>query len=146
MTLKGVEMATEQERQPDSHQLDPKPLVVVSQAELSGQTAQTPGMKRVVAFNKDTVGAQRMWMGHVTNVANTRAGNHHHGEAETGVYVLDGTFRVYFGENYEEYVECNAGDYLYVPAWTPHYEANETSIDSHTIVFRSPDNIVVNLD
>ena len=33
------------------------------------------------------------------------SGVHHHGESQSGGYILSGQMRIYFGENYEEFVE-----------------------------------------
>jgi uncharacterized RmlC-like cupin family protein len=72
---------------------------------------------------------------------------HHHGEAETAGFVMSGRARIYFGEDYEEYVDMERGDFCYVPAYLPHIEANLS--DTEPLVFltcRTPDNIVVNLE
>jgi uncharacterized RmlC-like cupin family protein len=75
----------------------------------------------------------------------TRSAPHHHGEADTGSHILKGRIRVYFGDDFKEYVEAGPGDFLYIPAYVPHIEANETDEEAETIVVRSPDNIVVRL-
>ena len=69
---------------------------------------------------------------------------HHHGEAETAVYVLKG--RVYFGEDFEESVEAGPGDFVVVPVHLPHKEGNPYDEPAEAIVSRGPDNIVVNLE
>ena len=53
--------------------------------------------------------------------------------------------RVYFGENFEEFVEAGPGDFLFVPANTPHIEANPYDVPQEAVLARYPDNIVVNL-
>ena len=77
-------------------------------------TPQTRGMERRPGIDKSTAGAQKLWMGHVTCVPNELGPPHHHGEAETGAYVLSGHIRVYFGEDFKEYVDAGPGDYLFV--------------------------------
>ncbi|MFB6309950.1 MAG: cupin domain-containing protein [Salinirussus sp.] len=75
------------------------------------------------------------------------SGPHHHGEAETAGYVLSGTSRVYWGENYQEYVELEAGDMVYIPPYLPHVERNMSDTEPvEFVTARSPANIVVNLD
>jgi uncharacterized RmlC-like cupin family protein len=55
--------------------------------------------------------------------------------------------RVYFGENYEEYIEVKPGDYLFVPAYVPHIEVNMSDTEeAEFIAARTPGNIVVPLD
>ena len=71
---------------------------------------------------------------------------HHHGEAETGAYLLSGRARIYFGEGYQEFVDLSAGDFMFVPPFLPHLEANmSTTEELWWIACRSPENIVVNL-
>ena len=108
-------------------------------------TVQTRGMERRPGIDANTAGAKRIWMGHVTCVANELGPPHHHGEAETAAYVLSGQIRVYFGKDFKEYVDAGPGDYIFVPAYTPHIEGNVTDEPAESILTRSPDNIVVNL-
>lgn len=71
---------------------------------------------------------------------------HHHGEAETGAYVLSGRARIYFGENYQEFVDLSEGDFMFVPPFLPDLEANMSTTDElWWIACRSPENIIVNL-
>ena len=49
---------------------------------------------------------------------------HHHGEAETGGYVLSGRARIYFGEKFADYVDMAEGDWVFVPPFMPHVECN----------------------
>ena len=107
-------------------------------------TPQTRGMERRPGIDGNT-GAKRIWMGHVTCVPNELGPPHHHGEAETAAYVLSGRVRVYFGEDYKEYVDAGPGDYIFVPAHLPHIEGNVTDEPAEAVLTRSPDNIVVNL-
>lgn len=76
-----------------------------------------------------------------------RTGIHHHGEQETIVYVLEGSSTVRWGEHGESQATVNAGDFLHVPAWTPHMEINPSDDRPFRwIVVRStPEPIVVNL-
>ena len=70
---------------------------------------------------------------------------HHHGEAETAAYVLKGRIRVYFGEDFKEYVEAGPGDFIFVPAHMHHIEGNPYDEPAEAILSRGPDNIVINL-
>jgi uncharacterized RmlC-like cupin family protein len=65
---------------------------------------------------------------------------HHHGEAETAVYVLKGRVRVYFGEDLKEPIETGPGNYFFVPPNTHHIEGNSYDEPAEAIVSRSPDN------
>ena len=121
-----------------------KPYVVQGPQDAS-TTTQTPGMERRPGITADTAGASRIWLGLVTAAPNEAGPPHHHGEAETAAYVLSGRVRVYFGENFEEFIEAGPGEFLFVPAHIPHVEANPYDEPSQAVLSRSPDNIVVNL-
>jgi uncharacterized RmlC-like cupin family protein len=104
----------------------------------------TPGMHRVVGISDKSSSASKVWMGYGEAKAGTTSAKHHHGEAETASYILSGRQRVYWGDDYEQYIEATAGDFLFVPSEIHHYE--ECLEDTSAIVMRSPDNIVVSLD
>ena len=120
-----------------------KPFVVKAQP--PSTTVQTRGMERVPGVTADTVGASRLWLGTVTAAPNEKGPPHHHGEAETGVYVLRGRLRVYFGEDFKEFVEAGPGDFIWVPPYVHHVEENPYDDEYEAVLARSPDNIVVNL-
>lgn len=124
-----------------------KEVVAVTAEELSDDTAQTEGLPRLDGVSGDTTDAESIWMGRPTGPPGMDSGPHHHGEAETAGYVLSGTTRVYWGEDYEEYVELETGDMVYVPPYLPHVERNMSDTEPvEFVTARSPANIVVNLD
>ena len=118
---------------------------VVHGAQDPSTTTQTRGMIRKPGIDANTVGAGKIWLGHVTCLPNTLGPPHHHGEAETAAFVLSGQVRVYFGENFEEYVDAGPGDFIFVPAHMPHIEGNVTDEPAEAVLSRGPDNIVINL-
>ena len=121
-----------------------KPMVLHGTQPLD-TTPQTRGMERRPGIDNNTTGASKIWMGRVTCVPNTLGPVHHHGDAETAAYVLSGSIRVYFGEDFKEYIDAGPGDYIYVPANTVHIEGNVTDEPAEAVLTRGPDNIVVNL-
>ena len=122
-----------------------KDIKVVHGTVSSDTTAQTRGMLRKPGVDKNTVGASKIWLGHVACTPNTMGPPHHHGEAETAAYVLNGHIRVYYGEDFKEFVEAGPGDFIYVPANFDHIEGNPYDEPAEAILSRSPDNIVINL-
>jgi uncharacterized RmlC-like cupin family protein len=59
---------------------------------------------------------------------------------------LSGRARIYFGEGFQDYLEIAEGDFMFVPPYLPHLEANmSTTEELWWLVCRSPENIVVNL-
>ena len=102
---------------------------------------------RVSGVGPQHTEATKIWFGQVSNSPGYRSLPHHHGEAETGGYVLRGHGRIYFGEGYREFIDMTAGDWVFVPPFMPHVEANMSTTDELVwLTARTPDNIVVNLD
>ena len=62
----------------------------VPASELDRDTAQTSGMLRLSAISAHRVGSQKLWMGQTHVGPAQRSGDHHHGEAETAIYVVSG--------------------------------------------------------
>ena len=116
-------------------------IKVVRANELDSSTNQTENLPRMTGVN-----APNLWMGRVIGEPGKDSGAHHHGEAQTGGYILSGHTRIYFGKNYEEYVELGPGDFVNVPPYVPHIERNLSNTEPVVfITARNPSNIVVNL-
>jgi uncharacterized RmlC-like cupin family protein len=127
-------------------------LYQVAPVALSGQTAQTSGMRRLSAISGDTVGSRDLWMGQTHVSPSTASANHHHGVSETGIYVVSGhpEFVVLdetAGEPAERHLRTSPGDYIYVPPWVPHREENpDPDHEAIIVVARTTQEaIVVNL-
>lgn len=109
-------------------------------------TGQSGGAVRVSGVSVQHTPATKLWFGKVFNEPGYRSFPHHHGEAETGGYVLTGKGRIYFGENYSEYLDMVEGDFVFVPPFMPHVEANmSTTEELIWLTTRTPENIVINL-
>ncbi len=123
-------------------------LVHVRGGELSGDTGQTPGMTRLEAISGKNAGSSKVWMGQTRVAPGTSSGDHHHGEAETAIYVLSGNPAFVFArDGREERLETEPGDYIFVPPYVPHREENPGSEEAVVIIARSSQEaIVVNLD
>jgi uncharacterized RmlC-like cupin family protein len=60
--------------------------------------------------------------------------------------VLQGRGRIYYGEGYSEWIDMEEGDFVFVPPFMPHVEANlSTENDLVWLTTRTPENIVINL-
>src|SRR5450759_1449001 len=85
---------------------------VPSEACSSG-TAQTSGMTRLAALSGDTVGSKAIWMGETHVAPGIASGPHHHGESETGIYVVSGHPEfIYSDSGREVRVRTKPGDYI----------------------------------
>src|SRR5512146_465856 len=111
-----------------------------------GAAADSGGAIRVSGVSVQHTPATRLWFGKVSNEAGYRSVPHHHGEAETGGYVLSGRARIYFGEKFEDSLDMEEGDWVFVPPFLPHVECNLARNRPLTwMTTRTPENIVVNL-
>jgi uncharacterized RmlC-like cupin family protein len=122
----------------------------VRAAELDRDTAQTPGMDRRSAISAHRVGSAKLWMGQTHVAPAQRSGDHHHGEAETAIYVVSGKPEfVFLDEQSGEEVRLRPepGDYVFVPPYTPHREENnDPELEAVVVLARSTQEaIVVNL-
>jgi uncharacterized RmlC-like cupin family protein len=124
---------------------DVKPIVTQRGHEFDN-TGQSGGAHRVSGVDTTHTPATRIWFGKVSNEPGFRSLPHHHGEAETGGYVLTGHARIYFGDGYSEYLDMSEGDFVFVPPFMPHVEANMSTTEELVwLTARTPENIVVNL-
>jgi len=127
-------------------------LFQVTPSGLSPDTAQTGGMRRVEAISGTTVGSAGLWMGQTHVAPAVSSANHHHGDSETGIYVVSGHPEfVFLDEEGDEPVEVRLrtepGQYIYVPPWVPHREENPDPEHEAVVVIArtTQEAIVVNL-
>jgi uncharacterized RmlC-like cupin family protein len=118
--------------------------------DLSEATAQTPGMRRFEAISGKRNGSRKLWMGRAHVAPGMSSGDHHHGEAETAIFVLSGTPEFVFLDEHtgeELRIRTGPGDYVFVPPYTPHREENnDPESEAVVILARSTQEaIVVNL-
>ena len=121
---------------------------VVPANALDSNTPQTPGMNRAAAIDFARAGAQKLWAGTVSILANAKTGAHHHGALESVIYVVKGRARMRWGEALEFTAEAGPGDFIYVPPYVPHQEINASTEEvlSCVLVRSDSDAVVVNLD
>jgi uncharacterized RmlC-like cupin family protein len=111
-----------------------------------GTTGQSDGATRISGVSIQHTPATKIWFGKVSNEAGYRSVPHHHGEAETGGYVLSGRARIYFGATFDDYIDMEEGDWVFVPPFLPHVECNlDRNRPLTWLTTRTPENIVVNL-
>jgi len=117
-------------------------------AHLAGDTAQSAGMRRLEAISGAMTGAERIWMGESHIEPATRSSNHHHGESETGIYVLRGNpVFVFLQGGAETRIETQPGDYVFVPPFVAHREENPSPSEEAVVILArsTQEAIVVNL-
>ena len=110
------------------------PLRHTPRAHLSAETAQSSGMRRLAGISGRLSGSERIWMGESHVASGTRSADHHHGESETGIYVVSGhPVFVFARDGVETRIETEPGDYVYVPPFVAHREENP-SLDEEAVV------------
>ncbi|MEX0427557.1 cupin domain-containing protein [Nocardioides sp. DS6] len=124
-------------------------LAAVGPDGLTGDTAQSGGMRRFEAISGSSVGSQDLWMGQTHVAPSTASANHHHGRSETGIYVVSGHPEFVFldEEGVEKRLRTGPGSYVYVPPWVPHREENPDPDEEAVVVIArtTQEAIVVNL-
>ena len=125
-----------------------RPLTRIRAGELSGDTGQTSGMARREAISGRSAGSEKLWMGQTHVAPGAKSGDHHHGEAETAIYVVSGTPAFVFADGDQEVrLQAGPGDYIFVPPYVPHREENPGADEAVVVIARSSqEGIVVNLE
>jgi uncharacterized RmlC-like cupin family protein len=112
-----------------------------------GNTGQSGGLKLMTGVGPQHTPATKIWFGKASNPARLsfiaasprRGGNRR-------AYVLSGRARVYFGKDFQEYIDLSEGDFMFVPPLLPHLEVNmSTTEELWWLACRTPENIVINL-
>ncbi|MGW1797534.1 cupin domain-containing protein [Streptomyces sp. NPDC001984] len=129
----------------DTHS-DPQ-VRVAHHDQLDGNTPQTRGLIREVAFDGRTPGSAHLSAFRSNVKPGAATGAHHHGDQETVLYIISGAARFRWGDKLENVVEAGPGDFVFVPAHVIHQEINASpEFETVWAVVRSGiDPVVVNL-
>jgi uncharacterized RmlC-like cupin family protein len=101
-------------------------------------------MIREAAIAQTVVGSQKIWVGYVELGPGLVSSVHHHGEAESGIYIVSGHARFYAGERLDEMHEADAGDFVWVPPQLIHVEMNTSDAEPvRMVVARSTQETLV---
>jgi uncharacterized RmlC-like cupin family protein len=118
-------------------------LRIVRPSDRVAETA-SGAMLREAAISQTVVGAQKIWVGYVELGPGLVSGVHHHGEAESGIYVISGRARFYGGADLAEFYEAEAGDFVWVAPELIHVEMNVSDQDPvRMVVARSTQETLV---
>lgn len=105
-------------------------------------------MKREAAISQALVGAGKIWVGFVELPPGAESAVHHHGEAESAIYVISGRARFYAGDDLSTVQDAEAGDFVWVPPHVVHVEMNRSDTEPvRMVVVRSTQKaLVFNVD
>lgn len=88
------------------------------------------GLTYAVGISAESVGAQGINMQFVTIPPKARARAHLHESHETAIYMLQGEIILWYGEGLREEMVARAGDFIYIPASTPHLPYNPSATET----------------
>jgi uncharacterized RmlC-like cupin family protein len=122
-------------------------LRVIHAAERVPDVASGP-MRRDAAISRAHTGAEKIWLGYVELPPGMVSAVHHHGEAESGIYIIAGHARFFTGEHLEQVHDAGPGDFVWVPPQVNHVEMNRSDSEpvcmvvarstQETLVFNLP--------
>ena len=108
--------------------VSPGPEIVSKQGHFS-----LPGI------SAESVGAQRIHLQVVIIPPGVRAKAHKHDGHESAIHILSGESGMWYGERLEEHLTAKAGDFVYIPAETPHLPYNLSTTESCVAVIGRTD-------
>jgi uncharacterized RmlC-like cupin family protein len=88
------------------------------------------GHTYIAGISAQSAGAKAICLHLLTLPPGERACPHLHEHHETAIYVLSGQAEMWYGEQIEDYLTVDAGDFLYIPAGMPHLPSNRSQTDS----------------
>ncbi len=92
------------------------------------------GLSYHTGISAESAGARGLCLHLVTIPPGGRAKPHLHEDHESALYVLSGEAGMWYGEGLRQHVWLRAGDYLYIPANTPHLPYNASRTEPCTAV------------
>jgi uncharacterized RmlC-like cupin family protein len=116
---------------------------VVRSHERSNATPQTHGMTREAGIAPETTGSRNLWMGLVTTPGGMVSAWHHHGDCETGIYLVQGRARFRWGKGGKQSADVGPGDFISVPPMMVHMEETLSDEDAVFVVARACSGVVV---
>ncbi len=112
----------------------------------SDRLADTPSgaMAREAAIARALVGAEKIWVGYVELGPGMQSAVHHHGEAESAIYIISGHARFLTGERGDTVHEATTGDFVWVAPHAVHLEMNASDTEPvRMVVARSTQETLV---
>ena len=82
------------------------------------------GFTYLTGISAGSVGAESICMNLLTIPPGGRGRAHKHEQHETAIYTVSGEVHTWWGEQLEEHVVSQAGDFLFIPAGMPHLPVN----------------------
>ncbi|GGR32882.1 hypothetical protein GCM10010219_42180 [Streptomyces netropsis] len=103
----------------------------------TGQYEGIQGGTFGAGISAQSAGAERLCLHRLVMPAGTRGRPHLHEGHESAIFIQSGQVEVWHGEGLAEHVVLHAGDYLHIPADTPHMPVNSGTEDMVCLVART---------
>jgi uncharacterized RmlC-like cupin family protein len=97
------------------------------------------GLNYFHGVTHENSGARGLCMHLIHVPPGARAKAHMHQNHETTLYVLSGRVRMWYGMALEKVMDCQPGDFIYIPAGVPHLPANLSNTEPATAVVARTD-------
>ena len=97
---------------------------------------QEHGFERGWGVSRDVCGSSNLSMAHGVLPSNVEATAHQH-PFETAIYIIKGTALVHFGDDLENSVAIEAGDFLFIPPFLTHKPINQSNVPLEYVVSRN---------
>jgi uncharacterized RmlC-like cupin family protein len=97
------------------------------------------GLTYAPAISAESVGARGLHMQLLTIPPGARAKAHKHASHETAIYQLSGEVGMWYGDRLERHMVTLAGDFVYIPADTPHLAYNRSETQPATAIVARTD-------
>ena len=112
------------------------------------QDEASGAMTRAVACSTELTGSEKLWAGTSELGPGASSAAHHHGEAESVIYMVSGHARFYFGAALDGVKEAGPGDFVWIPPHSIHVEMNlsKTKPVQMVVVRSTQEALVFNID
>ena len=111
------------------HDLPPDVTLVCRTVRAGAAFTGKQGLQYAPGISAETVGARGIHLQVVTIPPGARAKAHKHAAHETAIRILSGESGMWYGEGLAEHLIAGAGDYVYIPADTPHLPYNTSATE-----------------
>lgn len=88
------------------------------------------GLTYFAGISAQSAGAQAICLHLLTFPPGGRGRAHLHEHHETAIYILSGHAEMWYGEELQDYLSADAGDFLYIPVGMPHLPGNRSQAET----------------
>lgn len=121
---------------PDTDDTSPACVALVRP---TGEVSGRQGLDYAVGVSAESVGSKALHLQTLTMPPGARSRAHRHPRHETAIYAIAGASGCWFGERLTEHISLRAGEFLYIPAGTPHLPYNPSASEPFVAVIARTD-------